>query len=114
MRARITSRTSSRSWPTAFETVTTMRSRCPTRRLWCMRALAFRIPQGPLQTILHRMSRDKLLKRKHGIYYRMPEALAEFDLGPDRADVLRQHAHLVALLIDFAARLGRQWDEAQA
>jgi hypothetical protein len=77
-------------------------------------SFGLRIPQGPLQTILHRMSRDKLLKRKHGVYYRVPEALAEFDLGPDRADVLRQHAHLVALLIDFAGRLGRQWDEAQA
>lgn len=77
-------------------------------------SFGLRIPQGPLQTILHRMARDKLLRRQHGVYYRMPEALAAFDLGADRADVLRQHAHLVALLVDFAARLGRQWDEAQA
>ncbi len=73
-----------------------------------------RIPQGPLQTILHRMSRENILRRRHGVYYRVPEALEHFDLGADRADVLRQHAHLVALLVDFAARLGRQWDEAQA
>jgi hypothetical protein len=72
------------------------------------------IPQGPLQTILNRMARDKLIRRRHGVYARVPEALEEFDLGSEREHVLRQHNHLVALLVEFAADLGREWSEEQA
>jgi hypothetical protein len=73
-----------------------------------------RIPQGALRTILGRMARDGLVSRRHGAYARVPEALEEIDLGAARENVLRQHAHLVALLVDFASRHGREWDEAQA
>jgi hypothetical protein len=73
-----------------------------------------RIPQGPLQTILHRMSREGILSRRHGVYYREASVLERFDLGAERESVLRQHAHLIGLLVDYAARLGRDWDEAQA
>ncbi len=73
-----------------------------------------RIPQGALRTILGRMARDGLVSRRHGAYARVPEALEDIDLGAAREDVLRQHAHLVALLVDFAGRHGREWDEAQA
>ena len=72
------------------------------------------IPQGALQTILGRMSRDGLLRRRHGAYERIPEALSEFDLGSEREDVVRQHNHLVGLLVDFAAGVGREWSEEQA
>lgn len=72
------------------------------------------IPQGALQTILARMSRDGLLRRRHNAYERIPEALCEFDLGSEREDVVRQHNHLVGLLVDFAAGLGREWSEEQA
>jgi hypothetical protein len=73
-----------------------------------------RIPQGALRTILGRMARDGLVSRRHGAYTRVPEALEDIDLGAAREDVLRQHAHLVALLVDFADRHGREWNEAQA
>jgi len=73
-----------------------------------------RIPQGPLQTILARMARDRLVERRHGVYVRVLDALAEIDLGSTRQDVLRQHAHLVDLLVAFAARQGRDWSEEQA
>jgi hypothetical protein len=73
-----------------------------------------RIPQGPLQTILGRMAREGLVRRRHGVYLRVADALEEIDLGSTREDVLRQHAHLVALLVDFAARHGREWEEEQA
>lgn len=75
-----------------------------------------RIPTGPLQTILHRMSRDGLVRRSHGIYRRDPEALSAYDLGGKRAQVLRQHNHLVDLLTVFAAGKGREWshDKAEA
>lgn len=73
-----------------------------------------RIPQGALRTILGRMARDGLVSRRHGAYTRVPEVLEDIDLGAAREDVLRQHAHLVALLVDFAGRHGREWDAAQA
>jgi hypothetical protein len=73
-----------------------------------------RIPQGPLQTILARMAREKLVERHRRVYVRLPEALARIDLGSSREDVLRQHAHLVDLLVAFAGRHGREWTEEQA
>jgi hypothetical protein len=73
-----------------------------------------RIPLGPLQTILGRMAREGLVQRGHNVYARVPEELARFDLGSEREDVLRQHNHLVALLVDFATRHGREWSEEQA
>ncbi len=73
-----------------------------------------RIPQGPLRTLLSRMAREGLVERRHRVYVRMPDALAQIDLGSTRADVLRQHAHLVDLLVAFAARQGREWSEEQA
>lgn len=73
-----------------------------------------RIPHGAMQTILNRMARDGLLTRRHGIFVREPDALADLDLGSEREDVLRQHRNLVARLVDFAAGLGREWDAEQA
>ena len=73
-----------------------------------------RIPQGPLHTILSRMAREGIVERRHGVYVRMPDALAQIDLGSTREDVLRQHTHLVELLVAFAARRGREWSEQQA
>lgn len=73
-----------------------------------------RIPQGPLKTILNRMTRDGLVQRHHGVYARTPEALEGISLGPARESVLRQHAHLVGRLVEFACGLGREWTEEQA
>lgn len=73
-----------------------------------------RIPQGPLQTILARMAREKLVERRRRVYVRVPEALEQIDLGSSREDVLRQHAHLVDLLVTFAGRQGREWSDEQA
>jgi hypothetical protein len=77
-------------------------------------SFGLRIPLGPLQTILNRMSKHGLVRRHHGTYARIPERLEEFDLGAEREDVLRQHANLVARLVEFAASIGRDWDEEQA
>lgn len=73
-----------------------------------------RIPQGPLKTILHRMARDGLVQRQRGVYVRKSEALEGINLGPARESVLRQHAHLVGRLVEFAGRLDREWTEEQA
>jgi len=72
------------------------------------------IPHGAMQTILNRMAREGLLTRRHGIFVRETDVLANFDLGTEREDVLRQHRNLVAQLVEFAAGLGREWDEGQA
>jgi hypothetical protein len=73
-----------------------------------------RIPHGAMQTILNRMAREGLLTRRHGIFVRKADALADFDLGSEREDVLRQHRNLVGRLVEFAAELGREWNEEQA
>lgn len=73
-----------------------------------------RIPQGPLRTILGRMAREKLVERRRRVYVRNSEALERIDLGSARENVLRQHAHLVDLLVAFAAKQGREWTEEQA
>ncbi len=73
-----------------------------------------RIPLGPLETILHRMAREGLLRRRNGVYARDSRALAYHDLGSEREQVLRQHNHLVDLLAKFAAAKGREWSEGQA
>jgi hypothetical protein len=73
-----------------------------------------RIPTGPLQTILNRMSREGLVHRSHGTFTRVPDALDDFDLGAAREDVLRQHENLVGRLADFAKSIGRDWSDDQA
>lgn len=73
-----------------------------------------RIPHGAMQTILNRMARDGLLNRRHGTFVRDLEAVAQYDLGTEREDVLRQHRNLISRLVEFAAKLGREWDEEQA
>lgn len=73
-----------------------------------------RIPHGAMQTILNRMARDGLLSRRHGTFVRDLEAVAQYDLGNEREDVLRQHRNLISRLVEFAAKLGREWDEEQA
>jgi hypothetical protein len=61
-----------------------------------------RIPQGALQTILHRAAREGLVRRSHNIY-EPAEALTEVNLNPARDSVLRQHHHLVQRLVEFSA-----------
>lgn len=73
-----------------------------------------RIPQGPLKTILGRASREGLLKREQNVYRRNDEALQELTLGPAREGVLREHAHLVQRLTEYAGTLGRTWSAEQA
>lgn len=72
-----------------------------------------RIPQGALQTILHRAAREGLVSRSHSIY-QPTERLTEVNLNPARDSVLRQHHHLVQRLIEFAADNGRDWSEEKA
>ena len=78
------------------------------------RDFGLRIPQGPLKTILNRMAREGMVERSHGVYRKVAEALKEINLGPTRESVLRQHAHLVKRLQEFAGGLGREWTEDQA
>jgi hypothetical protein len=73
-----------------------------------------RIPQGAMKTILGRAARDGLVTRRQNIYEPNAEALDGMNLGPARATVLRQHAHLVERLREFAAGLGRSWSAEQA
>jgi hypothetical protein len=75
---------------------------------------SLRIPLGPLETILHRMAREGLLRRDNHIYVRDDEALEASNLGPVRDCVLREEANVVDRLIEFAASLGRNWNEEQA
>lgn len=82
-------------------------------RVW--ETFGLRIPQGPLKTIVHRASRDGLMDREHNVYRPNTQALQDLSLAAVRESVLRQHAHLVERLRDFAERqLGRSWSEEQA
>jgi hypothetical protein len=66
-----------------------------------------RIPQGALKTILRRACQDGLVRRSNNVY-RPTEELSAVNLDPVRESVLRQHAHLVDRLRDFASARGKK------
>lgn len=59
------------------------------------------IPQGALQIILGRAVKHGYVERSQGIYRRNDEALGRLDFAKTRDTALRQHAALIAKLIDF-------------
>ena len=63
---------------------------------------ALKIPQGALNTILHRASKLGYVDKRRGIYCRNAEKLAELELGPVRARVLREEHSLIRQLAEFA------------
>jgi hypothetical protein len=73
------------------------------------------LPQPAIQGIVNRAARDGLLVREHGVLRPVPDRIAEFDLGPRRRDVLRQHEAAVDKLQAFAGRSGRDaWERPAA
>lgn len=54
-----------------------------------------KIPQGAIQTVLHRATRDKLARREHGVLVRNDSAVAAYDLTAKRTLALREHAALL-------------------
>jgi hypothetical protein len=65
-------------------------------------AFALKMPQGALNTILHRASRLGYVERKQGIYKRNLGKLASLDLAAVRAKVTRQQSALLKELAAFA------------
>jgi len=74
-----------------------------------------RIPQGALQTILRRATRQGYLTRTHGIYVRSDAAITTLNFGRTRDDALRRHNALVDRLTQFCAdRYKITWSPEEA
>jgi hypothetical protein len=63
-----------------------------------------RIPQPALKTVLGRAAQRGLVRRVHGTYVPDRERLAQHNLLPTRARVLREHGALVEKFISYADR----------
>jgi hypothetical protein len=63
------------------------------------------IPQGALQTILQRATREKLARREHGILIRNDAVIGKFDLSKGRISALREHEALVEKFVVFCKEL---------
>jgi hypothetical protein len=63
---------------------------------------ALNMPQGALNTILHRTCKLGYVERKRGIYRRNAAKLAGLDLGSVRSRVKRQQLALLKELVEFA------------
>jgi hypothetical protein len=63
---------------------------------------SLKMPQGALNTILHRACKKGYVQKRQGIYRRDPKKLADLDLGSVRASVARQQLSLLKELAEFA------------
>lgn len=63
---------------------------------------ALNMPQGALNTVLHRAAKLGYVERRRGIYRRNPTKLAEVELGSIRSRVKRQQGALLKELAEFA------------
>lgn len=59
------------------------------------KTFALKMPQGALNTILHRASRLGYVERRQGVYKRNLEKLASLDLSAVRAKVAREQSALL-------------------
>jgi hypothetical protein len=65
-------------------------------------SIGLKIPQGALNTILRRASREGYVTISHGVMYPNKDALANFDMEPKRGEVERQRSALLTRLRAFA------------
>jgi hypothetical protein len=76
---------------------------------------ALRMPQGALNTILHRACKLGYVEKRRGIYRRNTAKLAEIDLGSVRSRVKRQQLALLKDLSEFATEgYAVDWGVAEA
>jgi hypothetical protein len=76
---------------------------------------ALKIPQGALNTILHRACRGGYIEKRRGIYRRCQDKLADLNLGAVRAQVARQQGALLKELANFAReKYDMDWDVTEA
>jgi hypothetical protein len=57
------------------------------------------IPQGALQTILHRATREGFLSRKGGVFTRNKPAISKLAFGKIKGQILRTHEAAIARLV---------------
>lgn len=73
------------------------------------------LPHAVLKTLLKHEERRGTVKLAHGIYQINREVLADADLSPRRAEVLRQLRALVTAVSTFArSEFDREWDKDHA